>query len=129
MNVLWFLKQRTAFARQLYETSAAPYIERKRRIEAEEPPYEQIASEEPEPQFLSERREADDSLHVLAYSCISILAASLQAYFKTWERESGRRVSKPPPPEFSKRGWLTGYVTHYAKTVGISFENCPDDLE
>ena len=129
MNVLWFLKRRTAFARQLYAVSSAPYVERKRRIEAKEEPYVPEPSDDPEPAFFVEWQEADDSLHVLAYSCISILAASLQAYFKAWERESGYKVPKPPPPPFGDRGWLIGYLEHFSSRIGIDRQSCPADLE
>jgi hypothetical protein len=38
MDVLHFLRSRTAFIRQLYEVTSSPYLERKRRIEAGEDP-------------------------------------------------------------------------------------------
>ena len=87
MDVRFFLTKRIAFIRQLYAVASAPYVERKRKIETGEEPFVPPYSGGSEPPFLEEWLEADESLHVLAYSCISMLAASLHLYLKAWERE------------------------------------------
>lgn len=38
MDVLWFMKQRTAFIRRYYKTAVAPFLEVIRKIEAVEAP-------------------------------------------------------------------------------------------
>ena len=73
MDVRYFLDQRLAFIEQLYVNSAVSFIERKRKIEAEEKPFVPPYSEDPEPAFLSEWLEADESLQVLGGSCVSML--------------------------------------------------------
>lgn len=73
MDVQYFLSRRIDFIRQYYATASAPYVERKRKIEAEEEPFVPPYSEDGEPAFLKEWLEADESLHVLGYSCISML--------------------------------------------------------
>jgi hypothetical protein len=128
VDVRYFLKTRTAFIRQLYRTASAPYLERKRKIEAEEDPFVPPYSEDGEPPFLEEWIEADESLHVLAYSCISMLAAALHLYLKTWERQFSIPVDDSFKSEF-KKGWLNGYKAYFAHHVDIRFEDGRADLE
>ncbi len=87
MDVLYFLKERTRLIRDYYEHAARPFNEIIRKIEAAEEPYIPPYSEDPEPAFLSEWIEADELLEVTGRCCISMLSASLQLYFKTWEHE------------------------------------------
>ena len=54
MDVLYFFNRRLEFIRQLYDTASAPYVERKRKIEAEEEPFVPPYSEDAEPAFLEE---------------------------------------------------------------------------
>ena len=126
MDVRFFLDCRLGFIRQLYATSSAPYVERKRKIEAQEEPYVPPYNEDGEPPFLDEWLEADESLHVLAYSCVSMLAAALHLYFETWVTQSGVPINESMKKSvFRKSGWLAGYKTHFAQHFRIDFEACP----
>jgi hypothetical protein len=87
MDVLYFLKERTKFIRQYYETAAEPFREIMRKIEAEEPPFVPEYSEDGEPPFLEEWVQANTSLEILGRGCLSMLLASLKLYFQTWESE------------------------------------------
>jgi hypothetical protein len=71
MDVLFFLKERTRFTRQFYETASEPFREIMRKIDAEEAPYvpgplEYSEEGEPEyseePPFLEERMRAETSV-------------------------------------------------------------------
>ena len=131
MDVLWFLNKRLDFAVQFYETAAAPFRERLRQIEAEEPPYVPPYSEDGEPPYLAEWIEAHDSLQTLAYSCVSMISAAIHLYFRTWERESGRRIDRKDESlmaVFSKRGYLYGYAAHFMACGGLVFESSPANL-
>ncbi|TLD44020.1 MAG: hypothetical protein FAZ92_03729 [Accumulibacter sp.] len=128
MDVSYFFNSRLHFIRQFYDTASAPYVERKRKIEAEEEPFVPPYSEDAEPAFLSEWTEADESLHVLAYSCVSMLAAALHLYLKSWVSESGVPVDEALKKSFGKIGWFPGYRTHYSQRFAINFETCPEDL-
>lgn len=129
MDVLWFLKKRVAFVRQLYETASAPYVDRKSKIEREEEPYVPPYSEDPEPAFLSEWLEADESLQALGHSCLSMLAASLQLYFRAWEREAGCPIDASLKPVFGKSGWLEGYRQHFHDRLGIDLKSGPVEFD
>jgi len=128
VDVSYFFNRRLEFIRQLYDTASAPYAERKRKIEAEEEPFVPPYSEGAEPAFLEEWIEADESLHVLAYSCVSMLAAALHLYLETWVSESRVPVDEELKKSFKKIGWFPGYRTHYSQCFAIDFESCPENL-
>lgn len=124
MDVRYFLNRRVNFIRQFYEIAAAPFIERKRQIEAEEEPFVPPYSEDPEPAFLEEWLEAEESLQVIGRTCISMLAAVFHLYFKTWERQIGIPVDDSLKADF-KNGWFNGYKAYFARHFRIRFEDSP----
>lgn len=131
MDLQFFLNRRIGFIRQLYSTASAPYVERKRKIEAEEEPFVPPYSEDAEPAFLEEWLEADESLQVLAYSCVSMLAAALHLYLEAWVRQSSSPVEESLKESGfkGKGGWFGGYKTHFAKCLAIDFGAGPAKLE
>jgi hypothetical protein len=122
MDVSFFLNCRIDFIRQFYGTASAPYTERKRKIEAETEPFVPPYSEDDEPAFLEEWFEADESLQVLAYSCISMLAAALHLYFETWVKQTGAPVDEALKKSFKEIGWFAGYKIHFSQCFSIDFE-------
>jgi len=128
VDVRYFLNRRVNFIRQFYEISSASFIERKRQIEAEEEPYVPPYSEDPEPAFLEEWLEAEESLQVVGRTCISMLAAVFHLYFKTWERQIGIPVDASLKADF-KNGWFNGYKAYFARHFHIRFEDSPARLE
>jgi len=138
MDVHFFLQSRLEFLGQLYRTSSAPYIERKRLIETGQPPYEPLYNESSDPPFLVEWLEADQSLRVLGQMFISALAASLQLYFKEslfnmWRRVRHEKIRHVRPVEeyiktFKDKGWLCGYRTYFKEQFGIDFLQSGCDL-
>lgn len=129
MDISFFFSRRVEFIRQFYSMASAPYVERKRKIEAQEEPFVPPYSEDDEPPFLEEWLETDESLHVLAYSCVSMLAAALHLYFEAWVRESRVQVDEELKKSFKKVGWFTGYRTHFSQRFEIDFEFCPENLQ
>jgi len=127
VDVGYFLRDRIAFIRQFFDAASLQFLEKKRKIEAGEDPFVPPYSEDGEPPFLDEWIEADESLQVLGYACISMLAAALHLYLKTWETELGMPVGDSFKPEF-KKGWLNGYKAYFAARFGIDFAKAPADL-
>ncbi len=127
MNVGFFLNERIAFIRQFYNAASFPFVEQKRKIEAEEDPFVPPYGEDDEPPFLHEWIEAEKSLQVLGYSCISMLAAALHLYLRTWEAQLGVPAGDSFKAEF-KKGWLNGYKAYLAAHFGIQFDQGPADL-
>lgn len=129
MDIHYFLIKRLKFVRQFYVTSSMPYLERKRKIEAEEEPFVPPYSEDGEPAFLVEWLEADESLHVLAYSCISMLAAALRLYFKAWVKESGVPIDEQQFKKVKgKEGWLAAYMEHFSRRFNIDIRGASINL-
>ena len=128
MDIQFFLFRRLQFIEQFYKNSAAPFVEQKQRIEAGEEPFVPPYSEDGEPPFLAEWIEADESLKVLGQSCISMLAASFQLYFKTWERQIGIPIDESLKSCFKRNGWFHGYEAYFAERLGVRFEDSPCDL-
>ena len=129
MDVLFFLKERTKFIRYFYETAGAPFRETMRKIKAGEAPFDNPPySEDGEPPFLEEWMEADEGLEVLGRACISMLSASLQLCFKTWEHELGVDWEEGERKRAFKNGFLQGYKTNFGQVLHLSWDDCPADF-
>lgn len=128
MDIGYFLKRRTAFIRQLYVTATREYVERQRKIEAEEEPFVPPYCEDGDPPFLEEWFEADDSLQVLGRACLSMLAATLKLYFKTWERELGVPVDDSLRKSEFGRSFVNGYRAYFLRNFGVRFEDGPIEV-
>ena len=135
MDVIFFLKDRTAFIHQLYSTTSAPYIERMQKIEDEEEPFvsQYFGGEDcGDPAFLDEFIEATNSLDTLRLMYISMLASVLQAYLKTWIKlsripfDKNTKLYNTIP---GRKGWFWGYSNHFKHHFMIDFENAPIDLK
>jgi len=127
MDVGFFLRDRIAFVRQFYDGASLPFFEKKRKIKAREDPFVPPYSEDGEPPFIDEWMEADESLQVLGYACISMLAAALHLYLKTWKAELGVPVGDSFKSD-CKNGWLNGYKAYFAAHFDIYFDNGPANL-
>jgi hypothetical protein len=128
VDVHYFFRRRIVFIRQLYENATASFVERKRRIQAGEIPFVPPYSEDGEPPFVAEWTEADESLHVLGYACVSMLAAALHLYFRTWEQRCNVKAAERFKSEF-RDGWVAGYRAYCRQVFGIEFDNGPSDLK
>lgn len=130
MDVLYFLKGRTKFIRYFYETSAEPFRETFRRIDAGEAPFDDPPySEDGEPPFLEEWADADTGLELVGRTCISMLSASLQLYFRTWERQLQISWKEQERERAFKNGFLQGYQTCFGEVLDLSWKNCPANLD
>ena len=128
-DIFFFFNRRINFIRQLFGTASVPYSERMRKIEAEEEPFVQPYSEDSEPAFLEEWLEAAESLQLLAYSCVSMLAASLHLYFESWVTQRGVPVAESlKKSAFKKHGWFAGYKSHFLVRFAKDFEASPVKL-
>lgn len=128
MDVFGFLKLRLEFIKQFHERSCAPFVLIKQQINDAVPPYEPPYSEDGEPPFLTEWIEADESIQALGYACISMLAASLQLFLKTWEKELRRPALPQYKTSFKNGGWVNGYRQYFIGTLKIDYANSPVEL-
>lgn len=138
MDVHSFLKGRLKFLLQLYQTTSAPYIERKVLIESGETTYKPEYSEDSEPPFLAEWLESEQSLRVLGQMFVSALAASLQLYLKEslinvprivpYQKIKSLRPVGDYAKVFKNDGWLTGYQLYFLEQFDIDFRKSNCDL-
>ena len=130
MDVLYFLRKRTHFIWYFYENSAAPFLEIKRKIEAEEAPFDNPPyNESGEPAFLDDWIVADEAVAVLGRSCITMVSSSLHLYFRTWEQELGIGWLPGARKRAFKKGYLRGYRTCFEEVLGRTWADCPADLK
>lgn len=129
MDVLHFLKERTKFIRSFHEAAAEPFREAQRKIKVAEAPFDDPPySEDSEPPFVEEYMEADVRLEVLGRNCVSLLSASLQLYFLTWQAQLGLTWSDDLQKAF-KKGFLRGYQECFGELLDLSWKECPANLE
>jgi hypothetical protein len=142
VDYLHFLKARTSFVRRYYTDAAAPFVERRRKIEQSEEPYsyDGVGHEDGEPPFLEEWLEASEALDVLGQHCVSLLSSSLHLFVQEWvselidragvEQLSDLGIGLPTgtryKAEFNK-GWIAGYDA-YCRRLGVDWVRAPSDL-
>jgi len=124
VDVRFFLRQRTEFIRQFYVNGTKEFFETQRKIEANEPPFEPPYSEDGEPPFLEEWQDADDSIQLVGYACVSMLSSALQLLFITWQRNLRLPAATPFKKDF-KKGWYNGYGAYFKHHIGIDFSQAP----
>jgi hypothetical protein len=123
MDVLFFLRRRTKFIRRFYDEAVASFEERKRKIEAEEPPFIPPYSEYSEPPFMEEWAEAKTSVEVLARTCISMLSASMELFLKSLMAQAHARCAGR-----KKNAFLWGYGDCFERQLQIDWSKCPADM-
>lgn len=130
MDVYFFLKQRTDLIRHFYDAASASFVEVKRCIESELPPFNDPPYDESgEPAFLSEWLQADVEHELIGRAAVSMLSDALKQFFVTWERRSW------PEPQCAKcfkkafeSGFIAGYVECFAEGFQLDWSVCPADL-
>jgi hypothetical protein len=128
VDIVAFLKLRTAFIRFFYENGVKPFDEMKTAIEGGEEPYVPPYSEDGEPPFLDEWMDAEQAVDTVGHVCISMLSSSFQLFLKTWvsrlERELGIRFTV----DFKKHGWFNGYKEIFS-IMEFPLSECTADLD
>jgi hypothetical protein len=129
LDILYFLKQRTAFIRHFYETAGQSFENTIQAIEAGTPPFDSPPdSEDPDPPYLEEWMLATDELEVLGRTCLSMLSPSLQLYFTTWEHNLGIQCNQGARKRAFRKGFLAGYKICFGEVLDLSWNDCPADL-
>ncbi|OQS47609.1 hypothetical protein B0T49_16950 [Chromobacterium violaceum] len=129
MEVLYFLKLRTKFIQQYYNTASHPFFEIIRKIEFEEDPYISYDYDEAGPPFELEWNEAQTSLQMLGLFCVSMLSDSLKLYFQTWEKQLGFKKTKNEMEVFKSSGFLAGYRRYFSERLDAEWADGPANLD
>lgn len=131
MDVYFFFKQRTDLIRHFYDAASAPFVDTKRDIKEERPPFDDPPFDDSgEPPFLSEWLQADVEHELVGRAAVSMLSEALKQFFVTWERKTW---TEPPCEKCFKKafksGFIAGYVECFAEGFDIDWSACPADLD
>lgn len=129
MEVGYFLRERTKFIRTFYNEAITPFVERRRLIEHEEPPFEPPYSEDGEPAFLEEWIESGEAIELIGRTSVSMLSDSLKLYFSEWERQLAINCQNSCKKAFKEKGFFQGFRTCFQKCTVIDWDSSPSDLD
>lgn len=130
MEIQYFLEERTAFIRYYYKTASESFHEIQRKIEAEEPPFDNpFYSEDGEPPFLEEHGDAADGLNMLGRTAITMLKQAMQDYFNEWETRLNVPRDRELDAAFRKDGMFNGYRHMFEKVLAVKWSDSGADLE
>ena len=130
MDLSYWMRQRTDIIRLFYDKGRVPFEQLKRDIEEEvrpwEPPYFNPETDDPEPPFLAEWMQADQTRELVGMLAVSLLADTLSLYFAELEREIG--IAFVDPKErvaLFKLGKVEAYRQIIEHVMGETFSMCP----
>lgn len=130
MDVLYFLRERTRFIEYYFETAGAPFLELKRKMEAEEPPFDEHPDPESgEPAFQDEYDWASKGEEAVGRVAVSLLAALLHQTFEHWRKELGITFDEADLKYMKRKGWYRGYQRGLEGLLGERFNDSPADLK
>lgn len=130
MDIQYFALSRVEFILGFYEKALFPFVETKRLIEEQKPPYEPVYTESDEPPFLSEWLDTDQAIDVLGMQCASLLCSTLKLFleesFKNVFRRNAYKITKTIKTEGAykqefKKGWLNGYRELFEKEFNLDW--------
>ncbi|VVN69523.1 hypothetical protein PS834_00321 [Pseudomonas fluorescens] len=128
MEVVFFLKERTAFIKHYYDEAIAPFAETMQKIEKGVPPFlpppfdPETMSDEPA--FLEKWLRAQTGFQVVGQTCVSMLSESLKIFFVTHEKNAGLDFEKLWGKNIFSKGFIRGYRISFAK-IGVDWSKCP----
>jgi len=129
LEVLYFLRKRTAFISRFYRSCSAPFLETQKRIEENEEPFHDPPSgydlESGEPPFLEEWMDADEGRDVLGQMCLSMLSSSLQLFLEEWVIQ--RSLGHPRDDKEARKqpGWLNQFRWYFRERLGLDWDTGP----
>jgi hypothetical protein len=128
VDIVAFLKLRTAFIRYFYENGVRPFNEIKTAIDKGEEPYVPPYSEDGEPPFLKEWMDAELAEDTVGHVCISMLSSSLQLFLKTWVSRLEQELGIKFTVDFKRHGWFNGYRQIFS-IMEFPLSECTADLD
>jgi hypothetical protein len=124
MDVLYFLRERLAFARTFSADSMKCFRETQRRISEGEHPFDQppesFDPDHGEPPFLNEYQQAEDSIDFLGQAALSFVSGSLTLFLNEFRTELSRTQRAPKYDEKIARsnGELAAHIQWF-KELGV----------
>lgn len=131
MDIKYFALSRVEFILHFYEKALSPFVETKRLVEEQKPPYETEFYESDEPPFLSEWLDAEQAIDVLGIQCASLLCSTLKLFLeeslKNMFRRNAHKITKNIKTERAykqafKKGWLNGYRELFEEEFNLDWQ-------
>jgi hypothetical protein len=137
MDIKYFALNRVEFISKFYEKALFPFVETKRLVEDNKPPYVAVEYESDEPPFLSEWIDADQSVDLLGMQCASLLCSTLKLFLeeslKNVFRRNSHRVTEFIKKENAykagfRKGWLNGYRELFETEFNLNWKESSVNL-
>ena len=130
MDLDYWMRQRTDMIRLFYDKARVPFEQLKRDIEEEvkpwEPPPFNPETDDPEPAFLSEWMQAEQTRELVGMMAVSLLGDTLKLYFIELERELGIKFTdEKQRVALFKLGAVEAYRQILEHIMGNVFKDCP----
>lgn len=130
MDLAYFLRERTNLIRLFYEKGRLPFEQMKQDIEDEVPPWApppfNPETDDPEPPFVAEWMQAEQTRELIGMLAVSLLSDTLKLYFDELEQEIGIAFTddKARRAHF-KQGWVEAYRQILQRVMGEAYATCP----
>lgn len=130
MDVTYFLQQRTDFIRFFYDQAERPFLETRRKIEDQEPPWhDPPCTDSGEPAYLEDWMDAGVAIQLAGVSSVALLADTLKLYFSTIEHRVIRlHRSGEHNKIFKRKGFVAAYRMILGEHLEIDWSDCPADF-
>jgi hypothetical protein len=129
MNLAYWVRQRTEIIRLFYDKGRVPFEQLKRDIDEAvkpwEPPPFNPDTDSPEPAFLEEWLQAEQTRELVGMLAVSLLADTLGVYFADLEREIRIVLTPADRKSVFKDGKVEGYRQIFEHVMGDKFADCP----
>jgi hypothetical protein len=130
MDLLHFLNDRLKFALYLYDSTVPAFEETKRKIEADEPPYESLQyPEDDEQPFQDDWERADLAVDVIGMSCLGLVKIALHTFLKDFVRRTLGKDDLAQVSKFKKGNWLANFRALFATSPDFDWEQSGADLD
>lgn len=134
MDILAILRGQRRAVERLYDGAAGVFIDRKKRIDGGEAPYQPPPfdpdTDDPEPPFLDEWIEAEEFQDIIGQACISIIHSCLKDYLDGVIERSGITVEAEKfmsrrRNRVRRESWFGRYLALFADAYSIDWTQCP----
>jgi len=132
MNFQHFLDERLNFAIYLYDSAVPPFEEIKRKINENEPPYEECRHPEDdgsEPMFLEQWEQADLAVDVLGMTCLGQVQIALNTFLREFTLRSFGQEALDSVGQMKQKSWLGNYRAAYETNPDLDWKNSGANLE
>jgi len=125
VNYPHFLNERLKFAIYLYDATVPQFEEIKRKIEADEPPYQSYRHPEDDnsdPPFLEEWEQADLAADALGMACLGHIQIAFHLFLKEFTAHAFRPDALKMVSQMKQGSWFGNFRAFYATATDREFD-------